>query len=145
MALNRGSNVHWLLLRALQHAGLTSADIKPVYLPPAAGRPAFDTGRVDAWAIWDPYLSLGRGRIEPAHPHDGTGPGAEPPIPVADRAFTVAHPDLVQETLRQLNRSDVWAGSHKENVAQYLAADTPACRLAWSRARSTGSASASRR
>ncbi|WP_428376792.1 sulfonate ABC transporter substrate-binding protein [Lichenicoccus sp.] len=124
VALNRGSNVHWLLLRALQHAGLTSADINPVYLPPAAGRPAFDTGRVDAWAIWDPYLSSVEVGSSPRILATAQGLVQNRQFLLADRAFTTAHPDLVQETLRQLNRSDVWAGGHKENVAGYLAADT---------------------
>ncbi|TLU74686.1 sulfonate ABC transporter substrate-binding protein [Lichenicoccus roseus] len=124
VALNRGSNVHWLLLRALQHAGLTSADINPVYLPPAAGRPAFDTGRVDAWAIWDPYLSSVEVGSSPRLLTTAQGLVQNRQFLLADRAFTTAHPDLVQETLRQLDRSDRWAQAHKENVSQYLAADT---------------------
>src|SRR5690606_11592962 len=35
IALNKGSNVHYLLVRALESAGLEYADIQPVYLPPA--------------------------------------------------------------------------------------------------------------
>lgn len=57
VALNKGSNVHYLLVRALEEAGLTYSDIEPVYLAPADARAAFERGAVDAWAIWDPYFA----------------------------------------------------------------------------------------
>jgi sulfonate transport system substrate-binding protein len=44
VVLNKGSNVHYLLVRALESAGLKYSDIHPVYLPPADARAAFETG-----------------------------------------------------------------------------------------------------
>ena len=41
VALNKGSNVHYLLLRAVDQAGLRYQDIHPVYLPPPDARAAF--------------------------------------------------------------------------------------------------------
>ncbi|RKR93190.1 sulfonate transport system substrate-binding protein [Micromonospora pisi] len=58
VALNKGSNVHWLLVRLLAANNMTLDDIKVKYLKPAEGRPAFDAGQVDAWIIWDPYFAL---------------------------------------------------------------------------------------
>lgn len=40
VAFNKGSSVHYLLAKALEHAGLTYADIQPIYLTPADGRAA---------------------------------------------------------------------------------------------------------
>lgn len=57
IALNRGSNVHYLLVKALEKHGLQYADVQPVFLPPADARAAFERGSVDAWAIWDPFLA----------------------------------------------------------------------------------------
>ena len=56
VALNKGSNVHYLLVKALEKANLTLADIEPVYLPPADARTAFEGNQVDAWVIWDPLV-----------------------------------------------------------------------------------------
>ena len=56
VAFNKGSNVQYLLVKALEAAGLTYAEIEPVYLPPADARAAFDRGAIDAWVIWDPFL-----------------------------------------------------------------------------------------
>jgi sulfonate transport system substrate-binding protein len=124
VALNRGSNVHWLLVRALQKAGMGMHDIRPVFLAPAAGRPAFDTGRVDAWTIWDPYLSSVQAASSPIVLATADGLVQNRQFLLADRAFADAHPDLVVETLRQLALSDRWAQAHKDQVSGYLAADT---------------------
>ena len=58
VALNKGSNVNWLLVRLLEQHKMTLADINVKYLKPAEGRPAFDNDQVDAWIIWDPYFAL---------------------------------------------------------------------------------------
>jgi sulfonate transport system substrate-binding protein len=58
VALNKGSNVHWLLVKLLEANHMTLADINVKYLKPAEGRPAFDNDQVDAWIIWDPYFAL---------------------------------------------------------------------------------------
>ncbi len=57
VAFNRGSNVQFLLVKALEKHGLAYADVQPVFLPPADARAAFERGSVDAWAIWDPFLA----------------------------------------------------------------------------------------
>ncbi len=53
----RGSSAHELLAKFLQKAGLSWQDIQPIWLPPADARAAFDKQSIDAWAIWEPYLS----------------------------------------------------------------------------------------
>src|SRR5689334_2990582 len=55
VALNKGSNVHYLLVKSLEKAGLRYADITPVFLKPSDARAAFEHGDVDVWAIWDPF------------------------------------------------------------------------------------------
>ncbi|MET5115311.1 ABC transporter substrate-binding protein, partial [Burkholderia pseudomallei] len=57
IALNKGSNVHYLLENALRRAKIDYRDITPVYLAPADARAAFAQRGVDAWVIWDPYLA----------------------------------------------------------------------------------------
>jgi sulfonate transport system substrate-binding protein len=57
VALNKGSNVHFLLVRALEAAGVPYDRVEKVYLTPSDSRAAFEGGSVDAWAAWDPYLA----------------------------------------------------------------------------------------
>ena len=124
VGLNRASNVHWLLLATLARSNLTMADIQPVFLPPGPARPAFDTGRLDAWAIWDPYLSSAEtGSPTRALAH-AEGLVGNRQFFLAERGFADRDPDLVRLVLAQIAASDSWAEAHKPEVSAYLAADT---------------------
>ncbi|WP_395607811.1 ABC transporter substrate-binding protein [Pseudomonas sp. B22129] len=54
----RGSIGHYLALKALASAGLSSKDVEFVFLLPAESRLVLDNGTVDAWATWDPYTTV---------------------------------------------------------------------------------------
>ncbi len=54
----KGSSAHNTTVAALEKAGLSYADITPIYLAPADAVAAFAGGNLDAWTIWDPYLAL---------------------------------------------------------------------------------------
>ena len=123
VGLNRASNVHWLLLAALEHAGMTMNDIRPVFLPPAAAHPAFSAGQIDAWAIWDPYLSAAESEpVRRVAEADGLVGNRQ--FILADRHFVRSAPDLAELVLSELAKSDAWAEAHKPEVTAFLAADT---------------------
>lgn len=71
VALNKGSNVHYLLVKALEDAGLKYSDIKPIFLPPSDARAAFEKGSVDAWVIWDPFFAAAELKIGAKNLKDG--------------------------------------------------------------------------
>lgn len=73
IAFNKGSNVHYLVVRALEKAGISIDDITPVYLTPPDGRAAFERKAVDAWAIWDPYLASAQASLPTRVLTDATG------------------------------------------------------------------------
>jgi aliphatic sulfonates family ABC transporter substrate-binding protein len=58
IAFTKASSSHLIVVNALASAGLTLADVTPVYLSPSDAASAFGRGAVDAWAIWDPFLAL---------------------------------------------------------------------------------------
>lgn len=57
IAVGKGTSAHGHLLLALEAAGMTLDDVEPQYLAPADGQAAFQAGEVDAWAVWDPYVT----------------------------------------------------------------------------------------
>ena len=73
VALNKGSNVHYLLVKALEKAGVKYSEIQPVFLAPADARAAFERGAVDAWVIWDPFLAAAEAATGARTLSDGTG------------------------------------------------------------------------
>jgi sulfonate transport system substrate-binding protein len=57
IAVAKGSNSHYLLVKALEKGGLSYADVKLSFLTPADARSAFESGKVDAWSVWDPFFA----------------------------------------------------------------------------------------
>lgn len=57
VAVAKGTSGHGHLLMALEANGLSLDDVEPQYLAPADGQAAFQSGAVDAWAIWDPFVT----------------------------------------------------------------------------------------
>jgi len=124
VAFNRGSNVHYLLIAALEKAGLKFGDIEPAYLAPADGRAAFARGSVDAWVIWDPYLAAGEAATRARVLADATGLARNPQFYLASSAFAKARPDLVRVLLGEIGKTDAWAAKHQAEVATLLAPRT---------------------
>jgi len=121
VALNRGSNVHYLLVRALRHAGLDYADIQPAYLAPADARAAFTQGSVNAWVIWDPYFAAIQRQADARVLVDGTGLVDNTQFYLAARKFAATEPKLVHAVLEELAKADAWAKAHPAEVARELA------------------------
>jgi sulfonate transport system substrate-binding protein len=121
VALNKGSNVHYLLVRALEQAGVAYADIQPVFLAPADARAAFERGAVDAWAIWDPFQAAAEAATGARTLANGTGLVANHQFYLADRAFTEAHPRALDAVLDGIAAIDAWAKDNTDAVAAELA------------------------
>lgn len=96
IALNKGSNVHYLLVKLLQKAGLKYSDVQPVFLPPADARAAFQRGSVDAWVIWEPFLSAAEHQIGARILANGTGVTKNYNFFLAERQFAEKRGDIVR-------------------------------------------------
>jgi sulfonate transport system substrate-binding protein len=121
IALNKGSNVHYLLVKALEKAGVQYKDIDPVFLPPSDARAAFERGAVDAWVIWDPFLAAAEKQIDARVLADGTGLVANHQFYLASRSYAEKRPDVVSIILEELAKVDDWGKSNPKEVAAFLA------------------------
>lgn len=104
VALNKGSNVHYLLVKALERAGLKVTDIQPVYLAPADARAAFERGAVDAWVIWDPFLAAAEKQVGARVLADGRGLVNNYAYYLAARRFATQRPQIVEALFDELAR-----------------------------------------
>jgi len=57
IAAQKGTDPYFFLLRTLNGAGMSQADIQYVNLPHADGRTAVERGQVDAWSGLDPHMA----------------------------------------------------------------------------------------
>ncbi|MCA7898092.1 sulfonate ABC transporter substrate-binding protein [Burkholderia cepacia] len=138
VAFNKGSNVHYLLVKALEHAGLTYADIQPIYLTPADARAAFVQRNVDAWVIWDPYLAAAERQIGARVIANGEGLVRNTQYYLAARKYAAAHPQVLRALLDEVDAVDRWARDHVTEVAAQLSPlvglDAPTLEVALKRA-----------
>ena len=58
VAVPFGSSAHGFLLNAVESIGLSPQTVHFVNLPPGPAAAAFDSGKVDAWAIWQPQVTI---------------------------------------------------------------------------------------
>lgn len=126
IAVAQGSSANYQLVASLRKAGLSLSDVKVKYLQPADALAAFTAGKVDAWAVWDPYTSQvllsKQGRVLT------TGDGITNGL-----TFQVAAPSALQDKkkaaaikdyLQRLRRATAWVYDHQEEWAKVWAKDT---------------------
>lgn len=123
VVLNKGSNVHYLLVKYLEKSGLKYSDVEVVFLPPADARAAFEKGSVDAWVIWEPFYSAAQLATEARVLADGTGLVNNYEFYLGSRSFAEGHRGAVDVLLKQLEISDKWAKDNQDAVAKLLAPD----------------------
>jgi aliphatic sulfonates family ABC transporter substrate-binding protein len=121
VVVNRAAQAHYLLMRALEEAGVERDAVEVCFDTPARAWSAFRAGRVDAWAIWDPFLSSARLELGARVLRDGTGLSSNSTYYVARRSFAEEHSDLLQELLTQLQNAARWARDEPEQAAELAA------------------------
>jgi len=121
IALTKGSNAHYLVVRALATADIDYRDITPVYLTPAEARAAFETDRVDAWAIWDPYLASAEKSLSLRTLKTGKGLVSNHTFYLANKAYANAHEDVIALLFDELSRNERFLRENPKEVARILA------------------------
>ncbi|MGW4036525.1 ABC transporter substrate-binding protein [Streptomyces sp. NPDC004778] len=126
IAVAQGSSAHFQLVASLKKAGLGIEDVELNYLQPADALAAFSRGKVDAWAIWDPYtsqvlrtadarvLTTGEGVV------NGLGFQVASPASLKNPKKSRAIGDL----LVRLERAQKWVFEHPEEWAKVWAKET---------------------
>jgi sulfonate transport system substrate-binding protein len=120
VALNKGSNVHYLLVKQLERAGVAYGDVNVAYLTPADARAAFERGAVDAWVIWDPFQAAAEKQLGARVLADGTGVVKNYQFFLAARAYEKAHPDVIRTVLDEVRKGDLWARDHRAEAVALL-------------------------
>ncbi|WP_018229158.1 sulfonate ABC transporter substrate-binding protein [Methyloversatilis universalis] len=121
VAVAKGSNANYLLVKLLENAGLKYGDVEVSYLAPADARAAFESGRVAAWSIWDPFYASAEKQLGARVLADGKGAVANHQYYLASRAFAEKHPDIVTILIEEIDRVDQWGAQNPKEVAKFIA------------------------
>lgn len=122
IALNKGSNVHYLLVNALQRAGVGYHEVQTIFLPPADARAAFERGSVDAWAIWDPFLAAAEKQLGARTLSNGVGIVKNHQFYLASRTFAQKNPEVIRIIIEELLKTDEWGSKNLKEVTEILSA-----------------------
>ena len=121
IALQKGSSAHYLVVRAVEKAGLKWSDILPIYLVPADARAAFERKSVDAWAIWDPFYAAIELDIKPRVLASGRELSSNNSFYLASRAFAVQHGQALAVLLEELTRADAFVQARRKDAIKLIA------------------------
>ena len=120
VALNKGSNVHFLLVKMLERAGVNYKDIDTIFLTPADARAAFERGSVDAWAIWEPFLAAAQRQTDARILADGNGVVSNHQFFLAARSYAKKREDVIAIIIDELAKIDEWAKTDTKAAAAAL-------------------------
>jgi NitT/TauT family transport system substrate-binding protein/sulfonate transport system substrate-binding protein len=124
VAFARGSSAQNLTLAALEKAGLTFADIQPIYLAPADAAAAFAHGDIDAWTIWDPYYAITEARPGVRVLASSKDITPQNSFYLASRAYAARLPQVIDKVVAGFGDVGTWCDAHKSEVAQLLSSGT---------------------
>jgi sulfonate transport system substrate-binding protein len=124
VALNKGSNVHYLLVKALEKAGVQYSEIQPTFLAPADARAAFESGKVDAWVIWDPFQASAEAATGAKTLSDGTDLVSNHQFYLASRPFVEANSKAIDAVLDELKLVDETVKADPKTAAEQLSPAT---------------------
>ena len=120
----KGTSAHNVLIATLEKAGLTYADITPVYLSPPDAGPAFANGSIEAWAIWDPYFAIGEKRQNGRILINAYEVAKTNSFYLANRDFANGNVQHTRDVIKGLAEAARWAEANRAEVAAALAAVT---------------------
>ena len=117
----KAAGAHYLLIAALDKAGLSFKDIEPAYLTPADGRAAFEKGAIDAWVVWDPFLAAAQRQARVRVLADGTGIASYQRYYLASTQFANARADVLGVIYAELAKAGQWVKANPKDAAALLA------------------------
>jgi NitT/TauT family transport system substrate-binding protein len=122
VAVEQGTVDHFLLLLALQKAGLTGNDVTIKALPTADAAAAFKAGQVDAVGAFAPFTTTALERSgSKTIATSKDFPGAIPDHLVFDAKFVAAHPTEVQAVVKTWFDTIKWISENKDAAIAIMA------------------------
>lgn len=120
VAVTKAAGSHYLLIAALNKAGLKFSDIQPAYLSPADGRAAFENGKVDAWVTWEPFLTAAQRQLPTRTLADGKGLAQYKRYYLTSASYAQSHGAVLKLVFDQLQQTGEWTKANPAKAAAIL-------------------------
>ncbi|RCW65247.1 sulfonate ABC transporter substrate-binding protein [Pseudorhodoferax soli] len=122
IALNKGSNVHYFIVKLFEKHGLAYSDLNLVFLAPADARAAFEKGSIDAWVIWDPFLAAAEKTLGGRVLADAQGVVGNRAYYFSSLDYAARNADVLAAVVAEIDALDRWAEANNNAFAGELAA-----------------------
>lgn len=124
IAFKRGSSAHGVLIKFLRNAGVKLDDITQLDLSPPDAIAAFDSGDIDAWVIWDPYLALAEARPNTRVLITSEGLNSKFGFYSANGDYTRDNPELIPLIVEEIRKVGVAGQENLDRTIQIFATET---------------------
>jgi len=119
IAVLAGTGSHYGLIKNIEEEGLQASDIEVIDMVPPDAKNAFETGKVDGWAVWPPFVEQeeisGKGRVLPQ------GDAKIQSVMVVGGKFAQQNPEIVDELVDVLQKSKKWIQENPTEAQQIVA------------------------
>lgn len=117
-----GTSSHYGFLTVLKHSDLSTGALDVLHMTPTEAKAAFETGQLDAWIVWSPFLEQqlvnGKGRKLAGTDYRVSGIG------VAASSFIESDPKQVEALVEVMARAKKWIGEHPQQASDIVAEAT---------------------
>lgn len=122
VAVNQAGAGEYLLLKVLEKEKISKDKVQRVFLAPTDAAPALYQGTVDAWAVWEPYISVaelehGARRITTTHPAPTYS------VMLVRNEAAAKSPEAVKAAFSGLTEEYNWLNANTAKSAEYLVKD----------------------
>lgn len=125
IAFQKASIGHYLTVRAAEKEGLKLTDVTSVFLAPPDANAAFSQGKVDAWFIWEPFVTRNvQNKVGRVLLDGGKGLRDTNNFYTTTRKYYQENPQVIKIFFEELQKAQNWSKNNRKEIAQLLAATT---------------------
>ncbi|WP_238996623.1 aliphatic sulfonate ABC transporter substrate-binding protein [Paenibacillus pinistramenti] len=122
VAVTKGSNAFNFLYQLLEKEGIKESDLQIIQLQPDETQAAFEAGKVDAWSVWDPSITLNTATGKARIIADGESAGIlSPSFQLVRTEFADKYPELVVAYLKVIQKALDWQTANNDEALQRYA------------------------
>ncbi|QVQ50042.1 ABC transporter substrate-binding protein [Spiractinospora alimapuensis] len=120
VAVAKGSSAHGHLLGVLSGEGLELDDLDVNFVQPSDALASFSEGRVDAWAVWDPYVAQAEHQADARILVNAEGYSNTYNFQVASEAALEdpVREAAIEDYVQRVHRALEWSREHPDEYAE---------------------------
>lgn len=121
VAVLQGTSSHYCLLKILAANGVAEEDLDLRYMGPNEGKVAFESGQIDAWAVWAPFVE----QQEVANQGIALtgGDAFIKSVMTAAQSRIEGQPEVVRALVKTIEKAKQWIVDNPEKAVEIVATD----------------------